>query len=106
MANILVNKELLVTERQTLSGLRAVNGAKNIERSLDVQQYYVPTAPQKHETLDLVVMSDAALVTAEIHAEFPDEKIGSELKELIITAGAVTGAAKWLKTAATVWTKL
>jgi len=106
---IIVDKELICTERQTLGGLRTVHEMKNIHGSVDVQQYYVNGAPQKHECLSSVIMTDAAATSTVLEAAYPAEKIGSEIKELICTAGVVTGAARWLKTsntATSAWTKL
>jgi len=54
-------------------------------------------------------MTDVAATSTVIETEYPDLKIGSEIKELICAAGAVTGAVRWLKTSGTAtsaWTKL
>ena len=104
---ILVDKNLIVTERQALSGLRAVNETRNIHGSTDMQQREnVVACPTKHEYLSQVVFTSVASSSSELHAAYPAAKIGTEIKVLVCAGGAVTAGEKWFKLGSTSWTKL
>lgn len=105
---ILVDKNLIVTERQVLSGLRAIHETRNIHNSMDMQQREnVVDCPTKHECLSQLVFASAASSSAELHAAYPADKVGTEIKVLVCAGGVVTTAEKWMKsTLAGLWTKL
>lgn len=83
-----------------LTGLKCVSGVYSVITN-DIPELI--DAPSLHRLYRVVIYTTTNFTTAGLAGAINSLPIGAELLELRVSGGAVTGAAKWLKTGAATW---